>query len=53
MAAYDTACWRRSVLNSIPSFVTCLLRDFLTLWKDANLDIPVLITAKAEYAKLK
>jgi tetratricopeptide (TPR) repeat protein len=27
--------------------------DFLSLWKDADLDIPVLIAAKAEYAKLK
>jgi eukaryotic-like serine/threonine-protein kinase len=26
---------------------------FLTLWKDADLDIPILIAAKAEYAKLK
>jgi hypothetical protein len=24
-----------------------------TLWKDAFLDIPILIAAKAEYAKLK
>jgi eukaryotic-like serine/threonine-protein kinase len=28
-------------------------QDFLTLWKDADLDIPILIAAKAEYAKLK
>jgi serine/threonine protein kinase/Tfp pilus assembly protein PilF len=28
-------------------------QDFLTLWKDADGDIPVLIAAKAEYAKLK
>jgi Flp pilus assembly protein TadD len=28
-------------------------RDFLTLWKDADPDIPILIAAKAEYAKLK
>jgi len=27
-------------------------RDFLTLGKNADLDIPVLIAAKAEYAKL-
>jgi predicted Zn-dependent protease len=27
--------------------------DFLTLWKDADADIPILIAAKAEYAKLK
>jgi len=28
-------------------------QDFLTLWKDADLDVPVLKEAKAEYAKLK
>ena len=28
-------------------------QDFLTLWKDADPDIPILIAAKAEYAKLK
>ncbi len=26
--------------------------DFLTLWKDGDPDIPILIAAKAEYAKL-
>ena len=28
-------------------------QDFLTLWKDADSGIPILIAAKAEYAKLK
>ncbi len=28
-------------------------QDFLALWKDADLDIPILQQAKAEYAKLK
>ena len=28
-------------------------QDFLTLWKDADLDIPVLQQTKAEYAKLQ
>jgi tetratricopeptide (TPR) repeat protein len=28
-------------------------QEFLTLWRDADVDIPVLIAAKAEYAKLK
>jgi DNA-binding winged helix-turn-helix (wHTH) protein/tetratricopeptide (TPR) repeat protein len=28
-------------------------QDFLTLWKDANPDIPILIAAKSEYAKLQ
>jgi len=27
--------------------------DFLTLWKDADSDIPILLQAKAEYAKLR
>ena len=27
-------------------------QNFLTLWKDADRDIPILIQAKAEYAKL-
>jgi eukaryotic-like serine/threonine-protein kinase len=30
---------------------TC--QDFLTLWKDADPDIPILKEAKAEFAKLK
>jgi hypothetical protein len=28
-------------------------QDFLTLWKDADAEVPVLKQAKAEYAKLK
>jgi hypothetical protein len=28
-------------------------RDFFTLWKDADPDIPILIEVKAEYAKLQ
>jgi len=28
-------------------------QDFLTLWKDADPDIPILKEAKAEYAKLQ
>jgi len=28
-------------------------QDFLTLWKDADPDIPILVAAKAEYAKLR
>jgi len=28
-------------------------QDFLTLWKDADPDIPILIAAKAEYGRLK
>ena len=32
---------------------SAVYQDFLTLWKDADPDIPILIAAKAEYAKLK
>jgi hypothetical protein len=28
-------------------------QDFLALWKDADPDVPILIQAKAEYAKLQ
>ena len=28
-------------------------QDFFTLWKDADPDIPILLGAKAEYAKLR
>jgi hypothetical protein len=28
-------------------------KDFLTLWKDADPDIPILKQAKAEYAELQ
>jgi len=28
-------------------------QDFLTLWKDADPDIPILKEAKAEYSKLR
>jgi eukaryotic-like serine/threonine-protein kinase len=28
-------------------------QDFLTLWKDADSDIPILVQAKTEYARLQ
>jgi hypothetical protein len=28
-------------------------QDFLALWKDADSDIPILVQAKAEYARLQ
>ncbi|MGC2768978.1 MAG: hypothetical protein WB607_25985 [Candidatus Acidiferrum sp.] len=28
-------------------------QDFLTLWKDADPDIPILIAAKVEYTKVR
>ena len=33
--------------------VLAAYNDFLTLWKDADPDIPILKQAKAEYAKLQ
>ena len=30
-----------------------IYQDLLTLWKDADLAIPILIAAKSEYAQLK
>jgi hypothetical protein len=32
--------------------VSSAYQDFLTIWKDADPDIPLLKQAKAEYAKL-
>jgi hypothetical protein len=36
-----------------PSKARAAYNDFLTLWKDADPDIPILKQAKAEYAKLQ
>jgi hypothetical protein len=36
-----------------PNQVDGTNQDFLTLWKDADPDIPIFIAAKAEYARLK
>jgi tetratricopeptide (TPR) repeat protein/predicted Ser/Thr protein kinase len=44
---------RASALAGDPAKAAKAYQDFLTLWKDADPDIPILITAKAEYAKLK
>jgi hypothetical protein len=33
--------------------VLAAYKDFLTLWKDADPEIPILIAAKSEYAKLQ
>jgi hypothetical protein len=32
---------------------TAAYQDFLMLWKDADSDVPILIAARAEYAKLQ
>ena len=44
---------RAYVLQGDNSKARTAYQDFLTLWKDADPDIPILIAAKAEYAKLK
>ncbi len=43
---------RAYVLSGETSKAHAAYRDFLSLWKDADPDIPVLTQAKAEYAKL-
>jgi tetratricopeptide (TPR) repeat protein len=44
---------RAYVLQGDTAKARAAYQDFLALWKDADTDIPVLIAAKAEYAKLK
>ena len=44
---------RAYVLQGATAKAQAAYQDFLTLWKHADLEIPVLIAAKAEYAKLK
>ena len=44
---------RAYVLQGDTAKARAAYQDFLTLWKDADPDVPILIQAKAEYAKLK
>ena len=44
---------RAYALQGEPAKARTAYQDFLTLWKDADADIPILIVAKAEYAKLQ
>ncbi|HKE42565.1 MAG TPA: protein kinase [Casimicrobiaceae bacterium] len=44
---------RAYVLQGEPAKAKAAYKDFLTLWKDADPDIPILKQAKAEYAKLQ
>jgi eukaryotic-like serine/threonine-protein kinase len=44
---------RAYVLQSDTAKARAAFQDFLTLWKDADPDIPILKEAKAEYAKLQ
>ena len=43
---------RAYVLQGDTAKAKAAYQDFLTLWKDADPDVPILIAAKAEYAKL-
>jgi hypothetical protein len=42
-----------AVSRTISTCYKVAYQDFLTLWKDAFTDIPILIETKSEYAKLK
>ena len=44
---------RAYVLEGDAAKAKAAYQDFLTLWKDADPDIPIFIAAKAEYTKLK
>ena len=44
---------RAYMLAGDPAKARAAYQDFLALWKDADLDIPILTRAKAEYAKLQ
>jgi len=44
---------RASVLQGDTAKARTAYQDFFALWKDADLDIPILKQAKAEYAKLQ
>jgi predicted Zn-dependent protease/predicted Ser/Thr protein kinase len=44
---------RAYVLQGDAAKARTAFQDFLTLWKDADPDIPILIAAKSEYAKLQ
>ena len=44
---------RACVLQGDTTRAKAAYQDFLTLWKDADADIPILKEAKAKYAKLQ
>jgi len=44
---------RSYVLTREGEKASAAYRDFLALWKDADPDLPILISAKSEFAKLK
>jgi len=44
---------RAYALQNDTAHARAAYQNFLALWKDADPDIPILIAAKAEYAKLR
>jgi len=44
---------RAYVLQGDTAKAKAAYQDFLTLWKDADSEIPIFIDAKSEYAKLR
>ena len=44
---------RAHILQGDTAKALAAYKDFLTLWKDADPDIPILKEAKAEYARLQ
>jgi hypothetical protein len=48
--AFRAKDWNKIFLAQI---IRIRQRDFLTLWKDVDPDIPIFIAAKAEYSKLQ
>jgi len=44
---------RAYAMQGNPTKAKAAYQEFLTLWKDADPDIPILKQAKAEYAKLQ
>jgi cytochrome c-type biogenesis protein CcmH/NrfG len=43
---------RAYTMQGDPTKARAAYQDFLTIWKDADPDLPILIQAKTEYAKL-
>jgi hypothetical protein len=52
-ALADLGLARAGILLGDTTKARAAYQDFFTLWKEADPDIPILITAKAEYANLK
>jgi hypothetical protein len=49
----DGACYQFLACARLAGDEDAGVQDFLTLWKDADSDIPIYQQAKAEYAKLR